>query len=248
MRACRFLAAASLLGTLCLLAACAGHPKEPAPAAASAPPPLTAPYATAARAGAKVYRLDAGASHVQVLVDKAGPLSGLGHRHVVTVGGLRGFAEFDGDGKGRADLRFPVTALVVDPAAAKKIYPHYSAPSDEDVAGTRKHMLGPVLDSRRYPWVRLHIQGAIDGAAPRPTAVITLHGVSRKVALHGDFSRSATRLTAQGAFSLKQSDFGITPYSILMGALRVKDTLRIRYHLAFDAWCPAPSSGTPSKC
>lgn len=248
MPACRFPAAAGLLGTLCLLAACAGHPRKPAPAAVAAPPPLTAPYAAAARAGATVYRLDAADSHVRVLVDKAGPLSGLGHRHVITVGGLRGFVEFDRKGKGRADLRFPVTALVVDPAAASKIYPRYSAPSDEDVAGTRKHMLGPVLDSRRYPWVTLHVQGILDGASPRPVAVITLHGASRKITLDGDFSRSGNRLTAQGAFSIKQSDYGITPYSIMMGALRVKDTLRIRYHLAFDAWCPAPSSGTTPRC
>lgn len=245
MRPDRFAAKAGLIGALCLLGACAGHTGKPAP---TAPPPLTAPYAAAAREGISVYRLDAGQSQVRVLVDKAGPLSGLGHRHVITVGDLHGFAEFEANGRGRADLRFPVATLVVDPAAAKKIYPHYSMPSSEDVAGTRKHMLGPVLDSSRYPWVSLHVEGAITATAPAPRAVIALHGVSRTITLDGGSSRSGSRLTAQGEFTIKQSDFGITPYSVLGGALRVKDTLRIRYHLVFAAWCPAPLSGTKPPC
>ncbi|MGH8128833.1 MAG: YceI family protein [Gammaproteobacteria bacterium] len=240
-------AASVLFGALCILAACAGHERKPPPLVTAAPT-LTASYAAAARAGASVYRLNAGASTVHVLVDKAGLFSGVGHRHVVTVAGLRGFARLDSNGAGHADLSFPVAALVPDPVAAQKIYPHYSMPSAEDIAGTRAHMLGPVLDSKRYPWVTLHIQGRIDGASPVLLAAITLHGIRHKLKIGGKFTRHGSDLTAQGEFSIKQSAFGITPYSVMLGALRVKDTLQIRYHLVFNAWCPAPPSAKGTTC
>lgn len=195
-----------------------------------------------------MYRLDSGASIVHVLVDKAGPFSGLGHRHVINVGGLRGFARLDATDVGQADLRFPVAMLAVDPATAKRIYPHYSMPSAEDVTGTRDHMLGPVLDSSRYPWVTLHIEGRIGGTAPVLDAVITLHGTQRKLKIGGKFTRTGSGLTAQGKFSIKQSAFGITPYSIMFGALRVKNALQIRYRLTFKAWCPAPPSVKGTTC
>jgi len=247
MTASRFGAGAILLGTLCILSACVGHTPR-TPPATSAPPSLTAPYAAAARNGARVYRLDPTNSAVRVLVDKAGPLSGLGHRHVITVGGLRGFAVTGPNGKGEADLRFPVTDLVVDPRAAASIYPDFSPPSREDVTGTRRHMLGPVLDSSRYPRVSLHLQGSIAPSAPPLKAAIALHGVRRSMEIGGKFSEQGSRLTAEGEFSLSQSDFNITPYSVMMGALRVKDSLRIRYHLTFKAWCPAPSPAKVSTC
>lgn len=245
----RPLSAGGLFAALCVLAACAGHPGKPGPGVQTAPPPpLTAPYAAAARAGKAIYRLDAAKSDVKVLVDKAGPLSGVGHRHVITVGGLRGFARIDENGNGQADLRFPVNALDVDPAAAKKIYPRYSMPSKEDVAGTREHMLGPVLESSRYPWVTLHVEGTIETPSPGLSATITLHGVRRKIKITGDFVRQGNELTVQGDFPIKQSEFGIVPYSVMMGALRVKDAIRIRYHIRFSAWCGAAISSKVPTC
>ena len=248
MHSFRPLRTCGLAGALCLLAACAGHSTKPAPVTQAAPPPLTAPYAAAARAGAEVYRLDAGDSYVRVLVDKAGPLSGLGHRHVITVAELRGFAKLDGNGHGQADLRFPVTALTVDPAAAKKIYPDFKSPSEEDIVGTRKHMLGPVLDSSRYPRVLLHVQGTLDGSATGLAVTISLHGIRRTIHVAGSLTRNGPRLEADGEFPVKQSDFDITPYSIMMGALRVRNTIRIRYHLIFSTWCAASSSSKVPTC
>lgn len=247
MQISRMAVASGLFCIFGMLAACAGH-KQKQTALPATPPPLTTPYAAAAHASASVYRLDSGASTVHVLVDKAGPLSGLGHRHVITVGGLHGFAQINTSSRGQADLRFPTTALIVDPAAAQKIYMHYSTPSAEDVAGTRNHMLGPVLDSSRYPRVTLHIQGMIGEMSHTLETTITLHGVAHMLKINGKFTRSSSRLTAQGNFSIKQSAFGITPYSIMFGALRVKDTLQIHYHLIFKAWCTAPTSARGATC
>lgn len=235
MRATRLPLAGSLCVALLLLGACAER-RTPA-AKAAPPPPLTAPYAAAARAGARVYRLDAAISTVYVLVGKAGPLAGFGHRHVFTVHHLRGFARLAANGAGEAELRFPVTALVLNPAAAQKIFKNYKAPDQADMAGTRAHMF-EVLDPRRYPWVRIRVRGRIGTHAPAQ-ASISLHGERHAYKIMGTFLRHDRHFTARGTFSIRQTDFGMKPYSILLGALRVKNTLTIRYHLRFDAWRPS---------
>jgi hypothetical protein len=37
------------------------------------------------------------------------------------------------------------------------------------------------------------------------------------------------RLTASGEFAIKQTDFGITPFTVALGALQVLDQLRIKF-------------------
>lgn len=230
------------------LAGCAG-PQRPRPSSAAPPPALTATYAAAATAGREVYRLDAAASQVLILVDKAGPLARFGHRHVIEAGGLRGFALRTADG-GRADLEFPATGLEVDPPALREsLGPRYAEPLDADArTGTRQNMLGAsVLDAARFPWITLAVTAA-SGDNPVPLAVrITLHGVTRKLKTRGLVVHHDRDLFADGSFAVKQSEFGIKPYSIALGALRVKDLLEIRYRLVFRRWC-ANAGGAKSPC
>lgn len=229
-----------------LLAGCAAqHPAKKA--APLAPPALTAPYAAAAAHGVAVYRLDPAASQVLVLVDKAGALAKFGHIHVIVVGALRGFARVDDHRGGRADIVFPLRSLVVDPPAERSALGGEYAKtqlSPDQRRGTRAHMLGAsVLDAERYPWAALTIfaPAAASGTA-HLTVRIVLHGVARTLRTVARYEVSANRLSAAGNFRLRQSDFGIRPYSILLGALRVKDKIGIRYHLAFDRWCPPSTS------
>lgn len=237
----RYRPGALLVPLLAVAGGCAAH----RPPAANPPPgpgaALTAPYAAAATAGHPVFRLDAAASHVYVLVGKAGPLAAAGHVHVVVPGDLRGFAELGPTA--RADLVFAVGALAVDPPAARSaVGGEYAAPIDASArAGTRRHMLGPaVLDAKRYPRIRVAVRRS--GPAPGPVRVaISLHGETRELSVPAQVATTDGGLSATGSFTIRQSEFGIRPYSILLGALRVRDALQIRYHLVFRPWCPAPS-------
>lgn len=189
-----------------------------------------------------MYRLDPSASEVWILVDKAGPLASVGHRHVITAGALRGFALVAANGRSHADLRFPVAALSVDAPAAMARFHQDEKLSAGDRAGTRRHMLGDsVLDARRFPWIRLHV--TVPHTAPGTGAAlevtIHLHGVTRTIEITGTLARDSGHWQVTGAFHISQSAFGITPYSVMLGALRVQDKLEIRYHLAFDSWRPA---------
>jgi len=42
------------------------------------------------------------------------------------------------------------------------------------------------------------------------------------------------RVLVSGDFRLRQSDFGITPYSVMRGALAVQDELTVRYRLVAE--------------
>lgn len=243
MRAIRYAAAGAALATAAL-AGCAG-PQPPRPAPGSAPPALTAEYAAAAAHGQRVYRLDTAASQVLILVDKTGPLARFGHRHVIEARDLRGFARLAAHG-GRAELIFPVAALAVDPPALRaQLGPRYATPMDAaDRSGTRDHMLGPeVLDASRFPWIVVAITGA-PGDNPVPLVVrIALHGITRKLEVAARVDHKDSELLAAGSFAVEQSEFGIQPYSLLFGALRVKNRLEIRYRLVFLRWHARSSAG-----
>lgn len=224
------------------VAGCAG--RRPAPAASTATPApeaLTPAYAAAAASGERVYRLDRSASRVLVLVGKTGPLAGAGHDHVIVVGDLAGFARLGPRG-GRANLEFPVRSLIVDPPDARSaLGGAYAEPLDAGSrSGTREHMLSKSsLDAADYPRVALAIASPAPRTGSTPFKVsLTLHGTTREFTTRGHASQADDSLLADGTFYFLQSDYGIQPYSVLFGALRIKDRLEIRYHLAFERWNP----------
>ncbi len=254
MRAANPLGLAAPFVCALLFAACTNS-TTPAPSPThAAPPELTAPYAAAARSGARVYRLDPDASQVLIFVGKSGALSGLGHEHVIRVARLRGFALIEPNGRARADLLFPATGLEVDPPATRKALGNpwsKHQPDTDSRHGTRHNMLGPdVLDAARYPRVHLVVTANLSPSPGKRTiaTAITLHGVTRALDTPIDPHRTNRTVSVNGRFKIKQTDFGIAPYSALLGALRVKNTLGIRYHLVLASWCPPrpdPSCSTP---
>ncbi|MDN5865401.1 MAG: YceI family protein [Gammaproteobacteria bacterium] len=242
--------AGGLLATMLALGAagCAVQAPRKPPATALAPPSLTAAYVAAACTGKRVYRFSDTDSRVLVFVGKAGALSGAGHVHVVTVERIRGFAAL-GSREAKADLVFPVTAMRVDPPAVRSAlgaeYTEADISADQR-SGTRSNMLG-ALDAGRYPWVRLAITRTDTMPEASLQIRLVLHGQTRAFTAPATLQTGASAIVASGSFAILQSDFGIEPYSILFGALRVEDELRIRYHLVFHRWHPpdTTSCSTP---
>jgi YceI-like domain len=110
-------------------------------------------------------------------------------------------------------------------------------------AGTRHNMLrAEVLDGEQFPTLTLR-SSAASGAWPQPIVrvAVTLKGVAREQEIPVVVERDTAGLTARGELRLNQTDFGITPFSVAGGAIRVADTLEIRFELA------AASSGALSQ-
>jgi polyisoprenoid-binding protein YceI len=210
-----------ILPLLFLLTAC-GQPLAP-----PAPGPTVdlAAYRAAAASGAAVYAIDPGASLIAVTVRRAGLMARLGHDHVVASRTLAGYAA---PGLQRADMAFRLDRMTVDEPPLLRDAGITTQRSPQAVEGTRKNMLGPVLEAERYPVVLLHAERLDDGLL---RVAITLHGVTRRLDLPTTVRVDATQVSASGTVRLKQTDFGITPFSVGAGLLSVQDELDVRYQI-----------------
>jgi polyisoprenoid-binding protein YceI len=226
-------------GLVCLsllLAACPRPVRPPAPVPTV--PPTPAPSAPDTR-GATVYEVDSRSSQLSIQVFRGGKLSRLGHNHVMTSRDVSGRAwvhpEFARSG---FELSFPVMQLVVDDPQARRAagsdFPPDIPQSDKD--GTRKNMLKPeLLDGERYPQVTVRsaqVAGTLQ--APQVTARITIKEVSREVQVPVKVALDGAKLTASGEFDILQTEFGIKPFSVALGALEVQDRLHIGFTIVAE--------------
>lgn len=210
---------------LVFLAGCAAPPV----------PPPSAPagdvnqgwYLQAESAGHKILHIDAQQSLIAITVHRGGSLARLGHDHIVASRNLNGFAAPD---DGRADFHFRLDEMTVDEPALRREAGFDTQPSADAIEGTRVNMLTKVLEADRFPFVLLHAERlAATDAMLRLT--ITLHGVTRSVEVPTQIEDSADGLTASGTLSLLQSEFGITPMSVLGGAIQVLDQMDMRFRI-----------------
>ena len=113
--------------------------------------------------------------------------------------------------------------------AAGSDFPPDIPQSDKD--GTRKNMLKPeLLDGDSYPEVNVRsakVGGTVQ--APQVTARITIKDVSRDVQVPVKMAVQGAKLTASGEFDILQTEFGIKPFSVALGALEVQDKLHIKF-------------------
>jgi polyisoprenoid-binding protein YceI len=219
----------ALTAAVLCLAACA---TVPGLRPRAAPPPAVAAPVT----GAVRYRIDAARSEVLILVYRDGRLASLGHNHVVAVRDLSGEVIVAADiTQSSWQLEFPVAALSVDePQLRAAQGAEFQTTLDAAaIAGTRDHMLGPLLlDAAHYPAIHLESeQVRSDADGPRVTARIVVRDHTARVELPVALQRSSDELTASGEFDLTHAELGLTPYSIALGALRVADRMRVRYRL-----------------
>lgn len=211
-----------------LAAACAPPLPRPGPAPGpSAPPDFPAAYyMQAIAAGEPVYALDPARSLVVVAVRRGGTLARLGHDHVVASHDARGFVA---PRAARADLYVRLAELVVDEPALRAQAGFDSTPSAADIEGTRGNMLDKVLDAQRHPYALIHAARA--GADDRLAVAITLHGVTRDFEVPVRLEEGGDELRVAGTLAFDQSAFGIVPFSILGGAIEVRDRVSLRFDI-----------------
>jgi polyisoprenoid-binding protein YceI len=126
-------------------------------------------------------------------------------------------------------LSFRLDALDIDPLALRQPLgsAFASAVDDEARAGTRANLL-KALDAAAHPEVvvrTLRQQG--EGSQRAVEVEITLHGVARRQWLVVEIDGKRAR----GEVVVRQSDFGIQPFTVLGGLLAVQDALIVQFDL-----------------
>ncbi|HET7395213.1 MAG TPA: YceI family protein [Gammaproteobacteria bacterium] len=211
-----------------LIAGCAGMVAK-SPAALPALTPLVT-------AGAEHYTIHSADSEIRFLVYRAGPLAAFGHNHVIHAATIHGNIYLNPDfALSGFAFTLPVNDFRVDePAQRAAEGPDFaSQPSDAAISGTRHNMLGALLlDAVRYPEITVRsVRVTGSQTSPIVTARITLHGVQHDLEVPVAVSGTGPRLIVSGKFQIKQSDFGITPFSILGGGLQVADVVKVDFRI-----------------
>jgi hypothetical protein len=224
-----------------LLAACgAPHTRETPEGGAVAAAPVESP------AGAAAYHIDSAQSELRLLVYRAGPMARLGHNHVIVNRAVSGWVDTAGTASAASfALQVPVAEFVVDDARARDAEgPDFSQEVTEDArSGTRHNMLGAsLLDADRFPTIALSsiavmpAAGSQEPGTRKPskwvaTLSVRVAGHESRLAVPFTLQTAAGRITASGTAVLRQSAMGLTPFSVMLGALQVQDGLTVKFKL-----------------
>jgi len=204
------------------------------------PKPTSTPAATgdagAPPTVATRYRIDGPASQLHVLVYRAGALARLGHNHVLSTEQLSGAVIIDPQlERSQLMLDLPVDSFIVDsPAERAQEGEDFSAEVPPEAReGTRVNLLREeVLDGAKFPTITLRaIKIAGTHHEPVLTVNVVIKGATRQLEVPVKMSYGDKSVTARGEFAVKQTEFGMTPFSVGMGALQVRDELRIRFRI-----------------
>lgn len=223
---------------------------------------LAAGLATAPAAGDSVD-LDLEASVVAVLTHKAGLAAGLAHDHLIAAGDPEIELDFDpaAPGETACSLHLRSDALRVDDAdLERRTYPlleawglldePFAELSDKDRGKIRKAMLGkdqlaaddhPEISARLVALEESESQLGKETFEWRATVALTVRGktIEKSLAARYRLDGEQLRIEAAGAFLF--SDFGIEPYSALLGAVRNQDTFHLVLRLVGRVEGDAPA-------
>lgn len=190
-------------------------------------------YQAAAKRGEPVYAINTTESEVVIYVYRGGTFAKMGHDHVVISRDVHGFVLLSEESdETKADLYVPLKSLKVDEPTYRAQAGFESSLSDKDIASTRHNMLEKVLEADSYPYVFIHVE--TDSNIYKQQIVkagITLHGVTKTITLPVEIERSKNKIGVSGKMILRQTDFNMEPFSVLGGALRVKDEIILNFQL-----------------
>ena len=222
-----------------LVGACSAPPPRGGISSATPGQPAsspTGPAAPAPRAGAALYRIDPQASEIRVLVYRAGALANLGHNHVLLLHPDQGWIESTASVAASSFyLQFPLERVIVDDATLRgQEGADFPGEIPEDAKlGTARNMLGEgLLDAAHHPLLIIR-SAAIAAHGDGLTAFVHVNVAGHESNLSATFTRkeSGSDMVASGQLNLRQSELGLKPFSIMLGALQVQDQMVVKFRI-----------------
>ena len=174
--------------------------------------------AAALPVGAQPRAIDPKRSTLTVRVFKSGLFRAFADDHVIEAPLADGSLD---------DSATPNVRIAVDVRGMRVLDPGLSTKNRQEV---QTRMLGPeVLDAERFQYIRFRSETVQKGDADRWSirGELEVRGQTRPVTLNVVRDQGHYK----GSTSLKQSDFGITPISIVGGTVKVKDEVKIDFDI-----------------
>lgn len=192
---------------------------------------LSFSLSTSVQAQLTTGEIDTKTSRVYTYVGK----TGLGHEHAV-IGEIKAGSLNLGARNNAGKIVFDMTTWKADTPEARKYIGLKGTTSASTQRDVNANMLGSsVLDVRKYPTATFEITSAVPVKENAPTGKsfyqldgkFTLHGVTRNLRLIAEVTEKNHQNHLRTSFAIKQTHFGITPYSKAFGAVGVTDELKI---------------------
>ncbi len=186
------------------------------------------------QSGTRTYTIVQSESNFWVFVGKSGLFSALAHDHEIGVKSFGGtvIVPTAGAAGGALEMQVDAASLVV---LDKK-------PSEEDKKKIFTSMHNEVLESAKYQKIRFKSVSVSDVKQTGNDAYsfvvngdLTLHGVTKRIAIPVAATITPQQIRAAGKYTLKQSDYGIKPYSAAGGTVKVKDDIVVNYDIVAKA-------------
>ncbi|MFL6333935.1 MAG: YceI family protein [Pyrinomonadaceae bacterium] len=175
------------------------------------------------------YRLDAGRSQFMVRAFAGGPLWFKGHDHFVKVGDFDGEAELTPGALSPASLSLRVRA-----DSLEETRDVFTAQQKQII---NKELREIVLETAKYPEIAFKsIDIAVRALAggqfeAKVGGDLTLHGVTRRIAIPATVTLSGGDLRARGEFTLDRGDYNVKATSAVHGLVRVRGKLKFTFDI-----------------
>jgi polyisoprenoid-binding protein YceI len=174
------------------------------------------------------YLVAARDSRFTVQAFATGLLSAMGHNPTIGIRDFSGEVNFSPaalEGNG-FHLRIQAASLTVEDDI-----------SDKDRREIERAMNQQVLEVSRFPEIvydapAVSVEKIGDSLyTARLDGSLSLHGVTQRLPITTRIAVFGTMLRASGNFTLKQSDYGIKPFSFARGALKLKDEVKFGFEI-----------------
>ena len=182
----------------------------------------------------RAYTVAADPSLLTILVFRGGALAKAGHNHVIASHSMTGTAWVPEDlARASFEIHVPVNDFTIDEPALRALEGAEFSASVPDSAreGTKKNLLSePMLDGARFPEIVLRserMESGLEGMLAQVS--VSVRGQTRTVTVPIRYELKDNEVRAQGQVALKQTDLGLTPFSLLGGALRVEDEMTVKF-------------------
>lgn len=185
--------------------------------------PMSAPWRLAPEEFAS------GRAALEVWTEKDGLLARAAHDLCLRAGAAEVSLELL-DSDWTLEVRVPIRALKVRGQVKGQLV---SPLSSKDHAEIERNMWGPkVLDAGRHPDAIYRGTCALAGDRVRIQGSLELRGRSQPLDLEGAWRPvDEDAVEVSGEVTFRQSAWGITPFSALLGAIKLKDPLRVTWRL-----------------
>lgn len=179
-----------------------------------------------ATVAAKTYSIAAAQSQLTLTLVQEGVLRKIHPTHHVGVKSFTGRIQLPAD---------ETKALAELDAEAKSFVNIDKDMKDFERSGFHKVLHEEVLASERFPTIKFrsvsitNVQKTGDQRSFTLHGDLTLRGVTRRVAFPVKVTINGNQLRATGEENIKQTDFGLTPYSGGLGTIKIGDQLKVSF-------------------